>query len=195
MARGARADGSNDRVEPPSAAKAGEPRAADELLPLLYDELRELARARLRGAERGATLQATALVHEAYLRLVGDRDPGWNGRGHFFGAAARAMRRIVVERAREKASLKRGGARASVDFEQVATLGDGDSTEVLALDEALARLAAQHERKARVVELRYFAGLTLEEAAAALEISLATAKTDWSFARAWLHRALASGGR
>jgi RNA polymerase sigma factor (TIGR02999 family) len=183
------AEGAKDRATSQRDVSDG-PRGAEELLPLLYDELRELARARLRGAERGATLQATALVHEAYLRLVGERDPGWNGRGHFFGAAARAMRRIVVERAREKASLKRSGARASVDLEQVATLGDGERDDILALDEALGRLAAEHARKAQVVELRYFAGLTLEEVAAALEISLATAKTDWAFARAWLHRAL-----
>jgi RNA polymerase sigma factor (TIGR02999 family) len=169
---------------------AGHPEAAAALLPLLYDELRELARQRLRQEAPGATLQATALVHEAYLRIVGERDPGWNGRGHFFGAAAAAMRRILVERARERASLKRGASRGSVDLEQVAQFGGEPEDDLLALDDALERLAERDARKARVVELRYFAGLTLEDVGAALDVSLATVKTDWAFARAWLHREL-----
>jgi RNA polymerase sigma factor (TIGR02999 family) len=165
-------------------------RAAAELLPLLYDELKALAKSRMERELPGQTLQATALVHEAYLRLVGERDPGWNGRGHFFGAAAEAMRRILIERARGRGRVKRGGGRERVELTEVATLDGEPSVDVLALDEALTRLAEHDERKARVVNLRHFAGLSLEDTAFALDVSLATVKSDWSFARAWLHREL-----
>lgn len=168
---------------------------ADQLLPLVYDELRRLARARLRGDRAGQTIQPTALVHEAFLRLVGDRDPGWNGRGHFFGAAARAMRRILVDRARSKARQRRGGGREDLAFEDlrvephaVAAAPD----DVLAVERALEKLEAEDPRKAQLVELRYFAGLTCAETAAALEVSLGTVERDWRFVRAWLRTELAS---
>jgi RNA polymerase sigma factor (TIGR02999 family) len=167
--------------------------AAGELLPLVYDELRRLAHARLRQEPAGQTLQATALVHEVYLRLVGDEDPGWNGRAHFFGAAARAMRRILVERARGRARLKRGGGLSRETWIEPAALESDSSLELLALDEALDRLAVHDARKSEVVLLRHFAGLELAEIASALGISLATAKTDWSYAKAWLHRELVRG--
>jgi RNA polymerase sigma factor (TIGR02999 family) len=174
-------------------------RPAAELLTVLYDELRSLARRRLDGEPAGATLQATALVHEAYLRLVGDGDPGWSGRAHFFGAAAQAMRRILVERARGRATSKRGGGRRRVGMSEVATLGaapereDADEIDVLALDEALDRLKEHDERKSRVVLLRYFAGLEIEDVARALDVSAATVKLDWAYSRAWLRRELARG--
>jgi RNA polymerase sigma factor (TIGR02999 family) len=173
--------GSNE----PSASQA-----ATELLPVLYEELRALARRRMEHQPRGHTLQATALVHEAYLRLVGDRDPGWQGRGHFFAAAAEAMRRVLVDRARGKARLKRGADRERVELTDVATLGDEPEADVLALDRALEKLAVHHARKARVVSLRHFAGLELAEIAAALDISISTVKNDWNYAIAWLHRDL-----
>ncbi len=165
--------------------------AADALLPLVYDELRRLAHARLARESAGQTLQTTALVHEAYLRLVGDEDPGWNGRAHFFGAAARAMRRILVERARSRSRLKRGGDLARETWDEPAAVGSEPSLDLLALDEALDRLAAHDARKSEVVLLRHFAGLELAEIASALQVSIATVKTDWSYARAWLHRELA----
>ncbi len=172
----------------PASARA---RSATELLPLLYDELRSLARQQMERDAPGATLQATALVHEAYLRLVGEQDPGWDGRAHFYGAAAKAMRRILIERARAKHSLKRGsGARPVALVDQVATLAGDAGPEILALDEALERLAGEAPRAAHVVELLHFAGLAQEEAAAVIGVSLTTLKTDWSFARAWLHREL-----
>lgn len=165
-------------------------RAAADLLPQLYAELKALAEQRMRREGPGQTLQATALVHEVYMRLVGERDPGWDGRAHFFGAAAEAMRRILVERARGKARLKRGGARERTQLGDVATLEEEPDLAVLDLDRALSQLATEDARQARVVELRYFAGLSLEETAAVLGISLTSVKSDWSFARAWLHREL-----
>jgi RNA polymerase sigma factor (TIGR02999 family) len=176
------------------AAAAGDRRAADDLLPVVYDELRKLAAARLAAEKPGQTLQPTALVHEAYLRLVGPagaRVTGWDSRGHFFAAAAAAMRHILVDRARTRLSRKRGGdrGRADLDLEQLAA--PEQSNDVLSVDEALTRLAAKDARKARLVELRYFAGMTTDEAAAVLGISPVTADRDWTFARAWLHRALA----
>lgn len=160
----------------------------DELLPILYDELRALARARL-AQERGpSTLQATALVHEAWLRLVGDPDPGWSSRAHFFGAAAQAMRRILVERARARLSEKRGGERSRVALDDAARVEVEAPAELIALDVALARLERHDPRKARIVSLRHFAGLSIEETARALDVSLATVKADWTYARAWLHR-------
>lgn len=160
----------------------------DELLPILYDELRALARARLAQERRPSTLQATALVHEAWLRLVGDPDPGWSSRAHFFGAAAQAMRRILVERARARLSEKRGGERSRVALDDAARVEVEAPAELIALDVALARLERHDPRKARIVSLRHFAGLSIEETARALDVSLATVKADWTYARAWLHR-------
>ncbi|MGD9692801.1 MAG: sigma-70 family RNA polymerase sigma factor [Phycisphaerales bacterium] len=171
----------------------GDSRAAGELLPVVYDELRRLAKSRL-AKERGQqTLDPTALVHEAYLRLVGDGDASWSGRGHFFGAAAIAMRRILVERARARNRLKRGGGAARVELTEQALVSEPPADELLALDEALDRLSAMDARKGQVVMLRYFAGLGVEETAKTLGVSEATVKNDWAFARAWLHRELSKG--
>jgi RNA polymerase sigma factor (TIGR02999 family) len=170
------------------AAAAGDPSAAADLLPLVYDELRRLAAARLAGEKAGHTLQATALVHEAYLRLVGGGQPdGWNGRGHFFGAAAEAMRRILIESARRKGRHKHGGGRRRVDLDDAPT-ADGPGDDLLDLDAALTRLEAADPPAAQLVKLRYFAGLGMAEAAAALGVSLRTAERNWTFARTWLHR-------
>jgi RNA polymerase sigma factor (TIGR02999 family) len=177
-----------------AAIEAGDPQAAADLLPLVYEELRKLAAARIAAERPGQTLQATALVHEAYLRLVGsDAARPWNGRGHFFGAAAEAMRRILVERARRRQTDKRGGglARHDVADLQLATPELGE--ELLALDEALGKLAAVDPAKAELVKLRHFAGLTIEQAALALGISTATANRHWAYARAWLHQAIIGG--
>ena len=170
------------------AAAAGDPRAAADLLPLVYAELRKLAAARLGGEPAGQTLQPTALVHEAYLRLVGGEPQPWSGHGHFFAAAAEAMRRILVERARRKVAGKRGGGwvREALDPDRLtAAVPDED---LLALDEALRKLAERDPPKAELVQLRYFAGLTIEEAALALNISVTTANRYWAYARAWLHQ-------
>jgi RNA polymerase sigma factor (TIGR02999 family) len=172
-----------------SAIEQGDPHAAERLLPLVYEELRKLAAQRLGQEKAGQTLQATALVHEAYLRLVDvDKAQRWNSRGHFFAAAAEAMRRILVEQARSKRAEKRGGGHRRVEV-QVGDLAahEGDP-KVLALDEALAKLERQHPPKAQLVKLRYFAGLSIREAAAALGISTATADRYWAYARAWLQR-------
>jgi RNA polymerase sigma factor (TIGR02999 family) len=176
----------------PGAAPEAGARAlpAAELLPLLYAELRDLARRRLQRAGPGQTLQATALVHEAYLRLVGKDDPRWDGRGHFFAAAAEAMRRVLVERARAKGRLKRGAGFEVATLDSAATISAEPDPDVLDLDEALTRLAEINPRKARIVELLHFAGLQLDEVAELLGLSLATIKADWSYARSWLHREL-----
>jgi len=167
---------------------AGDPSAAEKLLPLVYDELRKLAAARMAAESPDHTLQATALVHEAYLRLVGDeQSQQWNSRGHFFGATAEAMRRILVENARQKQSVKRGGGYQRIELaaaEQVAVSARG--IDLIALDEALDKLALHDSRKAELVKLRYFAGLTLWEAADALGISESTADADWAYAKSWL---------
>jgi RNA polymerase sigma factor (TIGR02999 family) len=174
----------------------GEPQRARELVPIVYEELRRLAEARLAREPTGQTLQATALVHEAYLRLVGDADgPAWANRGHFFAAAAEAMRRILVERARRKRRRRHGGGLRRVDLDRV-TPGDDDDAagDLLALHEALDQLAAEEPVVAEVVKLRYFAGLTAEQAALALNISLRTANRHWTYARAWLYRRLKPAG-
>jgi RNA polymerase sigma factor (TIGR02999 family) len=179
-----------------SAIEQGDPHAAEQLLPLVYDELRKLAAAKLAQEIPGQTLQATALVHEAYLRLVNvENRQQWDSRGHFFSAAAEAMRRILVEVARHKKSLKRGGDLGRHDL-HVLQLAQPDLQEdVLALDEALTRLAAEDPVSAKLVQLRYFAGLTLPEAAEALAISPRTAGRLWSYARAWLRRAIEGSGK
>ena len=171
------------------AAAAGDPAAAAELLPLVYSELHKLATRRMAAEAPGQTLQATALVHEAYLRLVGGAagDPGWAGRGHFFAAAAEAMRRILVEQARRKDTLKRGARTERVDLDQAVTRTAGPHPDdVLAVDEALNRLAEADPQAAELVKLRFFAGLTGDEAAAALGVSPRTADFLWAYARAWL---------
>jgi RNA polymerase sigma factor (TIGR02999 family) len=174
-----------------SAIEHGDPHAAEQLLPLIYDELRKLAAAKLAQEKPGQTLQATALVHEAYLRLVGrPSERGWDQRGHFFAAAAEAMRRILLNRARDKGRQKRGGDRRRIDFEHLAVADQADDDEVLAVDEALERLAQLHPTCAELVKLRFFTGLTMEEAAAAMSIAPRTAHRYWVFARAWLVDAL-----
>jgi RNA polymerase sigma factor (TIGR02999 family) len=178
------------------AAAHGDPQAADQLLPLVYDELRKLAAARLAQEKPGQTLQATALVHDAYIRLVGGQESGirdqasvkWNSRGHFFAAAAEAMRRILVENARRKARVKHGGDLQRLDIEPGDLLAAESSDDLLALDEALDRLAAGDSQAAELVKLRYFAGLTIPQAAEVLSVSPRKADSLWSFARAWLRR-------
>jgi len=172
----------------------GDSQAAEQLLPLLYDELRTLARRMLASERPGQTLQATALVHEAYVRLVGDTptggEVGWESRGHFFGAAAEAMRRILVEKARRNKRLKHGGGRRRVDLEMALSLADTPDFDLLGLDEVLTRLEEADALAANVVKLRYFAGLTMSETAQALGVSLRHAERNWTYAKAWLHREL-----
>ena len=177
-----------------SGIEQGDPRAAEQLLPLVYDELRKLAGQKMAREQPGQTLQATALVHEAYLRLAGSMTRAgaeqWDNRGHFFAAAAEAMRRILVENARRRQSRKRGGdrVRQDADPDELPVAGPGDPLEVLAIHEALDRLAAKSPRKAELVKLRYFLGCTMVEAAQVLGIAPATAEEDWTYARAWLRR-------
>jgi RNA polymerase sigma factor (TIGR02999 family) len=176
-----------------SGVGQGDPRAAEQLLPLVYDELRKLAADWLALEKPGQTLQATALVHEAYLRLVVPGQPQpWNGRGHFFAAAAEAMRRILIDNARRKQRPKHGGDRRRLELDQLTLpAGAGRPEDLLALDDALARLAREEPVKAELVKLRFFAGLSVDEAAACLGISPVTAKRYWAVARAWLYEALA----
>jgi RNA polymerase sigma factor (TIGR02999 family) len=177
------------------AAAAGDRRAAADLLPLVYDELRKLAAVRMAAESPDHTLQPTALVHEAYLRLVGGADQRrWDSRGHFFAAAAEAMRRILIEAARRKHGPEHGGHLLRQDLDPEFPAGPDRSAHLLALDEALDRLATVEPRAAEVVKLRFFAGLTVPEAAAALGISPRTADNDWAYARAWLVAALRDGG-
>jgi RNA polymerase sigma factor (TIGR02999 family) len=172
-----------------NAIEQGDPHAAAQLLPLVYDELRKLAAQKLAGEEPGQTLQATALVHEAYLRLAGQgEEQHWDSRGHFFAAAAEAMRRILVENARRKRSRKHGGDLARHDFAELRLAAPELGEDLLALDEALTRLAEKDAVKAALVQLRHFAGLTIEEAAQALGISVTTANRYWAYTRAWLHQ-------
>jgi RNA polymerase sigma factor (TIGR02999 family) len=180
-----------------NAIDRGDPQAAEQLLPLVYEELRKLAAQKLAQEKPGQTLQATALVHEAYLRLVvnpggqaGDGDQHWNSHGHFFAAAAEAMRRILVNRARDKGRLKRGGGRQRIDLENIADPATASDEDLLDLDDALERLAGAYPECAELVKLRFFAGMTLEEAAAALGLPRRTADRQWAFARAWLFDAL-----
>jgi RNA polymerase sigma factor (TIGR02999 family) len=178
-----------------AAIDRGDPRAADQLLPLVYDELRQLAAQRLAREKPGQTLEPTALVHEAYVRLVtplseGGAREGWNGRGHFFAAAALAMRRILVDRARRKHSGKHGGGRVREELNPDEVCAAEPREDLVALDEALTKLAAKNKEAAELVQLRYFAGLPLDQAAEMLEMSARSAGRLWSYARAWLRREL-----
>lgn len=176
-----------------SAIERGDPNAADKLLLLVYGELRSLAAARLSQEKSGQSLQPTMLVHDAYLRLVDvDHSQQWSGRGHFFAAAAEAMRRILVERARRKRSLKHGGEMQRVDLDVAIAAIENQNEELLSLDEALTKFERQWPVKAELVKLKYFAGLTTREASQAIGVSTATAERYWKFARAWLHAQLKS---
>ena len=172
------------------AIEQGDAKAADELLPLVYEELRRLAAQKMSQELPGQTLQATALVHEAYIRLVGAENQNWSSRGHFFAAAAEAMRRILIENARRKQRYKRGGNHHRLDWDQADTVAEHPSNDLLALDEALTKLAKEDVVKANLVKLRYFVGLTIEQAAEVLGISRATAARYWSYVRAWLFHEL-----
>jgi RNA polymerase sigma factor (TIGR02999 family) len=180
--------GVNDVTKILSAIEQGDPHAADELLPLVYEELRKLAASRMAKENPGHTLQPTALVHEAWLRLVGDANVRWDGRAHFFGAAAEAMRRILIDRARRRHARRHGGDQERVALDAVEIAAPDGDDELLAVNDALDKLAAQDRQKAELVKLRYFAGMTIEEAAQVLRISEPTAKRYWTFAKAWLHR-------
>jgi RNA polymerase sigma factor (TIGR02999 family) len=170
-----------------AAIEHGDAHAAEELLPLVYEELRRLAASKLSDENPGQTLQATELVHEAYVRLVGGDARGWDGRGHFFAAAAEAMRRILIDRARHKQTVKAGGGRHRFDVGEIEpALAQENDERLLALDEALKLLEAEAPRKAELVKLRFFAGLTAEQAAAALGVSTSTSEKDWAYARSWL---------
>lgn len=177
-----------------SAIDQGDPSAAEQLLPFVYDELRRLAAAKLAHEKPGQTLQATALVHEAYLRLIGGNNAqSWDSRGHFFSAAAEAMRRILVEQARRKKRLKRGAGYHRVPVEEIELECGIPSDELLALDEAIAKLKIEAPKKATVVQLRFFVGMNHEEVAEALGISSVTARRHWRYARAWLRREMRDG--
>ncbi len=179
-----------------SAIEQGDPHAAEQLLPLVYEELRQLAAQRLGQEKPGQTLQATALVHEAYLRLVDvEKVQRWDSRGHFFAAAAEAMRRILVEKARRKRSVKHGGQRARIDLDEALVVGDEPREDLLELDELLEQLVTADPRAAELVKLRFFAGLTGEQTAAALGISPRAADLLWAYARAWLFEKLQRASR
>jgi RNA polymerase sigma factor (TIGR02999 family) len=185
----------NDVPQLLAAIERGDPQAASQLLPLVYDELRRLAAQKLAKEPPGQTLQPTALVHEAYLRLVGSNDDApWDNRGHFFAAAAEAMRRILVENARCRRSLKRGGARKRIDLDDVPPAAAEPDDALLALDEALGKLAEMDAVKAELIKLRYYGGCTGEQAARLLGISPATAERYWAYARAWLLREIKGDG-
>jgi len=176
-----------------NAIERGDVKATDELLPVVYEELRLLAAQKLSKEPPGQTLQATALVHEAYLRLLGDEGQTWQNRGHFFGAAAEAMRRILVENARRKQRLKRGGDYQRVEFDDIGLTVSGECDDLLALDDALEKLAQQDKVKADLVKLRFFAGLTNEQAAQVLGLSHNTVDRYWAYARSWLHLEITKG--
>ncbi len=176
-----------------NAIEGGDQRATEELLPLIYNELRVLAAQKLSHEKPGQTLQATALVHEAYLRLVGHENQRWNGRAHFFGAAAEAMRRILVESARRKLRLKRGGKHQRSVLDEAAITTDEPDVDLLAVDEALTKLEADDPEKAHLVKLHYFAGFSMSQVAQMLNISTATANRHWSYARSWLYQEISKG--
>jgi RNA polymerase sigma factor (TIGR02999 family) len=175
-----------------TAIDQGDPHAADQLLPLVYEELRKLASHRMANEAAGQTLQATALVHEAWMRLVGKENPKFENRAHFFAAAAEAMRRILIDKARRKRALCHGGGQQRVDLEQVDVASTSDDDQLLAVNEALDKLASQNKAQAELVKLRYFVGMTVDEAADALGIARRTANNYWAHARAWLFRELKS---
>ena len=187
-------DSSGDITRVLQAATSGDRKAAEDLLPLLYDELRKLAGARMAKLPPGNTLQPTALVHDAYLRVVGKSDPEWDGRGHFFAAAAEAMRQILVDQARRKSTQKHGGDQKRLNVDEVDVAFDTPVEDMLALDEALQRLKQQDPRKAEIVKLRYFAGLTREETAAAMGLSVRTVDREWRYIVAYLHAELSDEG-
>ena len=173
--------------------RRGDPHAASRLMPMVYDELRRLAGQYLHGEAQGSTLQPTALVHEAYLRLVNQADADWQSRAHFFAVAAQAMRHILVDRARARQTAKRGGDRHKLPLDAVWNIASDREEYLLALDEALQKLAALDQQQSRIVELRFFGGLTLEETAEVLHISTKTVQRDWLMARGWLHREVTKG--
>lgn len=174
------------------AVSRGEPKAANELLSLVYEELRRLAAAKMASEAPGQTLQATALVHEAWLRLTSDEKRKWNDRTHFFAAAAEAMRRILVDNARIKRAQRHGGGQQRVEMPEIACAAAQNEDQILAVNEALEKLAVQDKPKAELVKLRYFVGMTIEEAAEALGVSVPTAKRHWAYARAWLAQEIKS---
>jgi RNA polymerase sigma factor (TIGR02999 family) len=178
-----------------TAIERGDVRAVDELFPLVYQELRQLAAARLRKESPRQTLQATAIVHEAYLRLVGSENQNWTGRGHFFAAAAEAMRRILIDNARRKKSLKHGGGHQQIDLDEAVAAGDDKTSfdDLIALDEALEKLSEKDKVSADLIKLRFFAGLTMEQAANVLGIPRRTADRNWAYARAWLYKEINKG--
>ena len=175
------------------SVESGDAKAAEELLPLVYEELRKLAAARMANESPNQTLQPTALVHEAWLRLTGNENVKWEGRAHFFGAAAEAMRRILIDKARRKHALRHGGSQQRLDVDEIEIAAPAKEEELLAMDEALAKFAALDKQKAELVKLRYFVGLTIEESAKILGISTPTAKRWWTYARAWLFRQIQDG--
>jgi RNA polymerase sigma factor (TIGR02999 family) len=177
-----------------TAMESGDPKAADELLPLVYEELRKVATAKMANEAAGNTLQPTALVHEAWLRLVGNDNPKFAGRAHFFAAAAEAMRRILIDRARRKRAARHGGGQLKVDIHQVNLASPDADDQLLAVNEALDKLAAQDPIEAQLVKLRYFVGLTTEEAASLLDISPRTARNYWAHARTWLYHEITVRG-
>ena len=174
------------------AAQQGDPKAAEELLPLVYEELRRLATHRMANEVAGHTLQPTALVHEAWLRLVGNGNTKWDGRAHFFGAAAEAMRRILIDCARRKRAVRHGGDQQHVQLQDADIVSPADDEQLLAVNDALDKLAVEHKAEAELVKFRYFVGMTNDEAAEVLGISSRTAKYYWTYARAWLYRAINS---
>ncbi len=176
-----------------NAIEKGDAHAVDQLLPLIYDELRILAAQKLAHEPPNQTLQSTALVHEAYLRLLGTENPSWNGRGHFFAAAAEAMRRILIENARRKQRIKHGRNHQRVELDDAEIPVEQPSEDILALNEALEKLSLEDPDKAELVKLRYFAGLTIQQSAVILKISRATAERYWSYARAWLFHEIRKG--
>jgi RNA polymerase sigma factor (TIGR02999 family) len=176
-----------------SAASSGNQEAAKELWDFVYDELRKLASRKMAHTPPGQTLQPTALVHEAYLRLVGDQEQQWENRAHFFGAAARAMRNVLVDQVRKKGRIKRGGQAQRIPFSQIVCTSESQPLDILALDEALKRLEKDDPRLVEVALLRFFAGLTIEETAKAMGVSTSTVEREWSYARAWLYREIKKG--